>query len=230
MGCPSISIGLGLRHLFGRRGTACQIGEPTRKRSPSYFGVLDVRLKPTASVRVRETNIPWTCRFAFPSLGFGALKRLNNAEIDGLLAAVTAEAERRGWLPPSRTKEKPTADGRPQPRQAPAEHGTSSLTTGKLNAVRAAFKAGVKPSAIARQFGISPSDVSKALATRAGTENLVANAGSMRRGRVTSAEFQCRCTSSDPSCISRRRGSHAHGLRTQIGPKFKLSCHAIPIR
>jgi len=39
------------------------------------------------------------------------------------------------------------------------------LTTGKLNAVRAAFKAGVKPSAIARQFGISQSDVRKALAT-----------------------------------------------------------------
>jgi transposase-like protein len=37
------------------------------------------------------------------------------------------------------------------------------LTTGRLNAVRAAFKAGVKPSAIARQFGISQSDVRKAL-------------------------------------------------------------------
>jgi len=37
------------------------------------------------------------------------------------------------------------------------------LTTGKLNAVRAAFKAGVKPSAIARQF-MSQSDIRKALA------------------------------------------------------------------
>ena len=45
-----------------------------------------------------------------------------------------------------------------------AEDGAGSLTTGKLNAVRAAFKAGVKPSAIARQFGISQSDVRKALA------------------------------------------------------------------
>jgi hypothetical protein len=95
----------------------------------------------------------------------GALKRLDTAEIDALLAAVTTEAERRGRLPPSRAKEKPTADARPQPRQASAEHGTGSLTTGKLNAVRAAFKAGVKPSAIARQFGISQSDVKKALAT-----------------------------------------------------------------
>jgi hypothetical protein len=88
----------------------------------------------------------------------GALKRLDNAEIDALLAAVTTEAERRGRLPPSRAKEKPTADA------TPAGHAAGSLTTGKLNAVRAAFKAGVKPSAIARQFGISQSDVKKALA------------------------------------------------------------------
>jgi transposase-like protein len=39
------------------------------------------------------------------------------------------------------------------------------LTTGKLNAVRAAFKAGVRPSSIARLFGIPQSDVRKALAT-----------------------------------------------------------------
>jgi len=38
------------------------------------------------------------------------------------------------------------------------------LTQGKLNAVRAAFKAGVTPSRIARQFGISQADVPKALA------------------------------------------------------------------
>jgi len=52
----------------------------------------------------------------------------------------------------------------PQRRQEAAEDGAGSLTTGKLNAVRAAFKAGVKPSAIARQFGISQSDVRRVLA------------------------------------------------------------------
>ena len=72
--------------------------------------------------------------------------------------------KRRGRLLPSRREEKSTAEARPQRRQAPAKHGVGSLTTGKLNAVRAAFKAGVKPSAIARQFGISQSDVRKALA------------------------------------------------------------------
>jgi predicted transcriptional regulator len=34
----------------------------------------------------------------------------------------------------------------------------------KLNAVRAAFKAGVRPSRIAKQLGVSLSDVRKALA------------------------------------------------------------------
>src|SRR5215467_14369628 len=91
----------------------------------------------------------------------GALKRLDDVEIDALLAAVTTEAERRGRRPPSPVKEKPGAGGKPQRRQ---QDGAGSLTTGKLNAVRAAFKAGVKPSAIARQFGISQSDVRKALA------------------------------------------------------------------
>ena len=94
----------------------------------------------------------------------GALKRLDDVEIDALLAAVTTEAERRGRRPPSPAKEKPVADAKPQRRQEAAEDGAGSLTTGKLNAVRAAFKAGVKPSAIARQFGISQSDVRKALA------------------------------------------------------------------
>jgi hypothetical protein len=57
-----------------------------------------------------------------------------------------------------------TGATKPQRRQEAAEDGAGSLTTGKLNAVRAAFKAGVKPSAIGRQFGISQSDVRKALA------------------------------------------------------------------
>jgi DNA invertase Pin-like site-specific DNA recombinase len=87
---------------------------------------------------------------------------LDDVEIDALLVAVTTEAERR--RPPSPAKEKPVADAKPQRRQEASEDGAGSLTTGKLNAVRAAFKAGVKPSAIARQFGISQSDVKKALA------------------------------------------------------------------
>jgi len=94
----------------------------------------------------------------------GALKRLDDVEIDALLAAVTIEAERRGRRPPKPAKEKPTADAKTQRHREAAGDSAGSLTTGKLNAVRAAIKAGVKPLAIARQFGISQSDVRKALA------------------------------------------------------------------
>jgi hypothetical protein len=94
----------------------------------------------------------------------GALKRLDDAEIDTLLGAVTTEAARRGRLPAGAAAETPI-DPRRQRGQAHAEDGAGSLTTGKLNAVLAAFKAGVKPSVIARQFGLSQSDVKKALAT-----------------------------------------------------------------
>ena len=46
-----------------------------------------------------------------------------------------------------------------------AEVAKVSLTRGQVNAVRAALKAGIKPSQIARQFGISQSDVRKVLAS-----------------------------------------------------------------
>ena len=83
-----------------------------------------------------------------------SLMRLDDAEIDLLLSAVTTETQRRGRLPKRQPRAEPKLGGR---RTAVKEisHG---LTKGKLNAVRAAFKAGVKPTAIARQFGISQSD------------------------------------------------------------------------
>jgi DNA-binding transcriptional regulator LsrR (DeoR family) len=47
------------------------------------------------------------------------------------------------------------------------------LTRGQINAVRAVFKAGIKPSRIARQFGLSQSDVRKALAMGASEQRAV---------------------------------------------------------
>ena len=145
---------------------------PTRRRAqttPDLFSA-----PPTATAawpsavskgKAEPDNLPSQPRHFLPKDLAGALKRLDGAEIETLLAAVTAEAERRGRRPPSPAKEEPAADGKRQQRHVPTEDGAGSLTTGKLNAVRAAFKAGVKPSAIARQFGISQSDVRKALAT-----------------------------------------------------------------
>jgi predicted DNA-binding protein (UPF0251 family) len=87
-----------------------------------------------------------------------AIKQLDDQELDRLQAAVLAEQKRRGRKPGE------SVEPRDKPR---IEAAAVQLTPGKLNAVRAAFKAGVKPSQIARQFGLSQSDVRNALASDA---------------------------------------------------------------
>jgi predicted DNA binding protein len=85
-----------------------------------------------------------------------ALKYLDDEELDRLIAAAFAEMRRRRRQLPS---DKPT------PEMA-RDLTPASLTRGQLNAVRAAFKAGITPTRIARQFGLSQSDVRKALASK----------------------------------------------------------------
>jgi DNA invertase Pin-like site-specific DNA recombinase len=86
-----------------------------------------------------------------------AIKQLEDRELDQLLSAVLAEQKRRG------KKRSVSAEGRRRERKVHASPLT--LTRGQINAVRSAFKAGVTPSRIARQFGLSLSDVRKALAS-----------------------------------------------------------------
>jgi len=73
-----------------------------------------------------------------------------------LLAAVIGELKDRGRKLPDSDEPR---------RQKRTKEVAPPLAQGKLNAVRAAFKAGVRPSRIAREFGISQSDVRKALAS-----------------------------------------------------------------
>ena len=94
-------------------------------------------------------------RHVLPSDLPAAIKHLNDQELEQLLVVVIAEQQRRGKKPPSHAK---------TPSKRPVESASVSLTPGKLSAVRAAFKAGVRPSKIAKQFGISQSDVRKVLA------------------------------------------------------------------
>ena len=82
-----------------------------------------------------------------------ALSHLADDQLERLLMAVNVELERRGKIAPIRTNE----------RKLPTEEGAPPLAFGKLNAIRAAFKAGVKPSAISKQFGVSQADVHRAL-------------------------------------------------------------------
>jgi hypothetical protein len=85
-----------------------------------------------------------------------AIQYLADEELDWLLRTVVQEAKRRGRPVPM------VEAGRPN-RQRQAESAPKALTQGQLNAVRAAFKAGVTPARIARQFGLSASQVRKAL-------------------------------------------------------------------
>ena len=104
--------------------------------------------KPTAD------NAASSPQHVLPSDLPAAIKYLNDQELDQLQAAVMSEQLRRGKKPPS-----------PEKIKRAEAAATVSLTPTKLNAVRAAFKAGVRPSKIAKQFGIPQSDVRKALAS-----------------------------------------------------------------
>jgi hypothetical protein len=95
-----------------------------------------------------------------------AVKHLNDREPDLLITACLEEARRRDRLPTSdQTTKRLPRTGTSSHRQH-VKVATISLTRGQINAVWAAFKAGIQPSLIARQFGISQSDVLKVLAEK----------------------------------------------------------------
>jgi len=99
-------------------------------------------------------------RHVLPKDLANAVKHLIDQELDLLITACVEEAKRRGRSPPS-----VESDESVPKRSSRTDHGQQSLPRGQINAVRAAFKAGIKPSLIARQFGLSQSDVRKVLAS-----------------------------------------------------------------
>jgi len=127
-----------------------------------------------AADKAADNSLHW---YVLPKDLPHALKQLDDSELVSLLAAAFDEAKRRDKLRPGLMASAlegrgPTAKGSPRNDQRPrARQGHSaalSLTRGQVNAVRAAFKAGIGPSRIAREFGISRTDVHKVLASDAG--------------------------------------------------------------
>src|SRR6266581_7608700 len=113
-------------------------------------------------------------RYLLPKDLPNALKRLDDGELASLLAAAFDEAKRRGKLPSGLAAsawDDPTPRGSRKGNESskvrPAHVAVLSLTRGQVNAVRAAFKAGIAPPRIAREFGISQSEVRKVLASDA---------------------------------------------------------------
>jgi hypothetical protein len=126
------------------------------------------------SVQPADKSSP---RYVLPSNLSNALEQLDDTELDRLVAAASHELQRRGRPMTSAPETRPATDVSPgegaskpsitndQPserQQLRQSNGT--LTQGQRNAVLASFKAGIAPSRIARQFGLSQSDVRKVLA------------------------------------------------------------------
>jgi hypothetical protein len=98
-----------------------------------------------------ETEAPFW-RHVLPKNLDAAIRQLSDQELDRLVSAALGERARR--------KKPPVPESH---RKRHAEAVAVSLPPGKLNAVRGAFKAGVTPSRIAKEFGLSRSDVQSAL-------------------------------------------------------------------
>jgi hypothetical protein len=126
--------------------------DPTYQVTPDLFSTAVDGASSPATTQNSSSHEP---RHVLPKDLPNAVKHLNDEELNRLLAASLAEAKRRG------------RDTTPTDKRYPSRNAEAavSLTRGQLNAVRAAFKAGITPARIARQFGLSQSDVRKALAT-----------------------------------------------------------------
>jgi hypothetical protein len=108
-------------------------------------------------------------RYVLPKNLRSAVRHLSDGELDLMHAATPEELERRGRTPKGVETDLPvppdlTKIQSPPIKTAKSNAAEVSLTRGQVNAVRSAFKAGITPSRIAREFGIPLSDVRQALA------------------------------------------------------------------
>src|SRR5215472_1193589 len=125
----------------------------TRSSIPDLFSHSSAR-QPSSPTGKAPSKITASSRHILPADLPNAIEQLDDQQFDRLLAAVLAEQKRR---------DRKLAASDERSRKKRVEEIDISLAQGKLNAVRTASKAGVTPSRIARQFGISQSDVRKAL-------------------------------------------------------------------
>ena len=134
----------------------------TQPAAPDLFSTELARNGASPQVSAsKETAYGVSKRNVLPQDLPNAVKYLSDTELDLLIATAVDEAKRRGRLTPKvelNTRDEPKRTSKDDRR---VELATGSLTRGQVNAVRAAYKAGVTPSQIARQFGISQSNIRK---------------------------------------------------------------------
>jgi hypothetical protein len=169
-------------------GIVCCMPLSRTQPMPDLFGAVadhEPHHGPTRLTSIRPTPAVMSTadksspRYVLPKDLSNALQQLDDLELDRLVAASRHELQRRGrpmtpvpeirprtHISPGERTSKPSIAKDPlsERQQLPEPKGT--LKQGQVNAVLAAFAAGIAPSRIARQFGISQSDVRKALASR----------------------------------------------------------------
>jgi len=152
--------------------------DPTERTTPDLFppdAIQDASASPKLPATEAKTETA-TERYILPKDLPAAVKHLSDGELYLMHAVTLDEMKRRGRMPRGVETDLQTLRKRfddranlmksksPQTnKRRHVEVAEVSLTRGQLNAVRAAFKAGITPTRIARQFGISQSNVRKAL-------------------------------------------------------------------
>ena len=138
---------------------------PMPRRRDEHSPDLFAQREPAAQ-RLAATS-PMPSSFRLPSNLDAGLRALDDEALKRLKDAVEREAQRRFPQPT------PTAPHAPKPnvqaKKAALDRPAKAISDpgigiGKANMIRAAFKAGLKPAAIARQFHLSPAIVRAVLA------------------------------------------------------------------
>ncbi len=133
-----------------------------RKPKGSRPDLFDPPPKAEAGQAPVHSARPATARLLLPSNLESSLCILSNEDFARLLAGVAAEAARREVTLSEPSK--PALPARAKAGQSSKREGApEGVSAAKASLVRAAIKAGVKPSAIARQFGMSNAAISGVL-------------------------------------------------------------------
>jgi hypothetical protein len=137
--------------------------DPDEQGTPELFSTDTARHGSAAAPRKLPTDKAATespQRYVLPKNLRNAVRHLSDGELDLMHAATLEEMKHRGRTPQSVEAKSP-----PTEKRRHVDIAQAPLSRGQVNAVRAAFKAGITPSRIARQFRISQSNVRKAFAS-----------------------------------------------------------------
>ena len=133
---------------------------------PDLFSNDTVPNAPTPPVRPLASVTPAGSPDIIPDDFERVIVLWSDDAVERLVVVVTAEARRRGLLPPEQAPKNNAARGR-LIQQKRLRHVAEGLAPGRISAIRAAGQAGVKLNKIAREFGLPLAAVKRVIAGRA---------------------------------------------------------------